>query len=104
MVPIFRGIGLSMNIVNSYVNIYYNMIIAYSLYFLVLSLTTRLPWQSCDPSWSSPNCVDDYRPEVFKLVTCDNVTDSIKCDNGKCISFFTYNGSNSTCDMKNDTA
>ena len=55
MVPIFRGIGLSMNIVNAYTNIYYNMILAYSLYYLVLSLTSQLPWEKCNPSWSSPS-------------------------------------------------
>ncbi len=55
MVPIFRGIGLCMNIVNGYLNIYYNMIIAYSCYFLVLSLTSQLPWEKCNPEWSSPS-------------------------------------------------
>lgn len=54
-VPLFRGIGLSMNIVNFYTNLYYNMIMAYSLYYLVLSFTSKLPWQSCDPSWKSPS-------------------------------------------------
>ena len=42
-----------MNIVNGYLCVYYNMIIAYSLYFLVLSFNSRLPWDKCNPSWSS---------------------------------------------------
>ena len=49
------GIGLSMNIVNAYVNIYYNMIIGYSLYYLVMSFRAELPWAKCNPSWSSPS-------------------------------------------------
>ena len=58
MVPLFRGIGLSMNIVNGYLCIYYNMILAYSIYFLYLTLASipfELPWSKCDPKWSTPS-------------------------------------------------
>ena len=51
MCPLFRGIGFSMNIVNNYVNIYFTMILVYSLYFLVLSFNSVLPWQNCDPNY-----------------------------------------------------
>jgi len=54
MIPIFKGLGLCMNIVNAYLGIYYNMIIAYSLYFLFLSFTSKLPWENCE-EWSSPS-------------------------------------------------
>ena len=37
MSPILSGIGISMNIANTLISIYYNMLIAYSLYYLVLS-------------------------------------------------------------------
>lgn len=60
MVPIFRGIGLSMNIVNFYLVLYYNMIIAYSLYYLVVSFTSKLPWQECNPSWSNPSIIHKF--------------------------------------------
>jgi SNF family Na+-dependent transporter len=55
MVPLFKGVGVSMNIINHYVNIYYIMIIAYSLYYLVLSLNINLPWDKCNPNWASPS-------------------------------------------------
>lgn len=44
-----------MNIINNYVNIYYIMIIGYSLYFIVLSFTELpdLPWQFCREEWES---------------------------------------------------
>ena len=29
------------------------MILAYSLYFIVLSLRSTLPWEKCDPAWAS---------------------------------------------------
>ena len=52
MSPIFRGIGFSVNIVNNYVNVYFTMILAYSLYFLFMSLRSELPWQKCNPNWT----------------------------------------------------
>jgi hypothetical protein len=44
-----------MNIANGYLVIYYNMIIAYSLYFLIISFTSKLPWETCNPKWASPS-------------------------------------------------
>jgi hypothetical protein len=55
-----------MNIVNGYLNVYYNMIIAYSLYFLVLSFTSRLPWESCNAKWSSES--KDYTINIKLLL------------------------------------
>ncbi|RNA03671.1 sodium- and chloride-dependent neutral and basic amino acid transporter B(0+) [Brachionus plicatilis] len=97
MVPIFRGIGLSMNIVNFYLVLYYNMIIAYSLYYLVVSLTSKLPWEECNPAWSSPNCVDDYSQQNFRLVTCDDSNNTLRCDNGQCFNITSLTGSIANC-------
>lgn len=55
MVPLFKGVGLSMNILNSNSNTYYVMVIAYSLYYLAISFNWKLPWEKCDPSWASPS-------------------------------------------------
>ncbi len=55
MVRIGRGIGFSMNVANSFLIMFYNMIIAYSLYFLIMSFTSELPWQKCNPKWASPS-------------------------------------------------
>jgi SNF family Na+-dependent transporter len=51
----WSGVGISMNLINNYVNIYYIMIIGYSLYYLVLSLNSELPWAKCNPEWRSPS-------------------------------------------------
>ena len=42
-----------MIVVSGLVGIYYNMIIAWAMYYLFASFTTDLPWESCDPSWAS---------------------------------------------------
>ena len=44
---LLTGIGIAMNFSNAYVCIYYNLIIGYALYYLVLSFTffgTPLPF------------------------------------------------------------
>ena len=40
-----------MVIVSALVCIYYNMIIAYTLYYLFASFTTDLPWAECKEEW-----------------------------------------------------
>lgn len=55
MAPIFKGLGISMNIISFYFCLYYNMIIAYSLYYLFYSFDTKLPWSKCDWAWASPS-------------------------------------------------
>ena len=50
---VYLGVGIAMNFSNAYVCIYYNLIIAYALYYLVLSFTSNLPWAKCNPSWAS---------------------------------------------------
>ncbi|MEQ2158740.1 Sodium-dependent noradrenaline transporter, partial [Goodea atripinnis] len=41
-----------------YVGFYYNVIIAWSLYYLFSSMTRELPWLKCGNSWNSMNCTD----------------------------------------------
>ncbi|XP_041946295.1 sodium- and chloride-dependent neutral and basic amino acid transporter B(0+) [Alosa sapidissima] len=53
-VPILQGVGITMVIVSTLVSIYYNVIIAYSLFYLFASFQYPLPW-SC-ASWYGENC------------------------------------------------
>jgi len=44
-----------------YVAFYYNVIIAWSMSFLVASLTTQLPWTTCNNDWNTPACtINNY--------------------------------------------
>lgn len=85
MVPLFKGVGVSMNWINNYNTAYYIMIIAYSLYYMAVSLNTQLPWEKCNPQWSSVNCVDDFRPAVFNFTECrSDRYEYLKCADGIC--------------------
>ncbi|XP_023695479.2 sodium-dependent noradrenaline transporter-like isoform X1 [Paramormyrops kingsleyae] len=56
--PMFKGVGYTVIAIALYVGFYYNVIIAWSLYYLFSSLTNELPWLRCGNSWNSPRCTD----------------------------------------------
>lgn len=56
--PFFQGVGWAMFIVSVLICIYYNMIIAYTLYYLFASFRAMLPWAQCG-DWSSAACTND---------------------------------------------
>ncbi|XP_023688147.1 sodium- and chloride-dependent neutral and basic amino acid transporter B(0+) [Paramormyrops kingsleyae] len=54
-VPIMQGVGITMVLVSSLVAIYYNVIIAYSIYYMFASFQSPLPWSNY-AIWSDENC------------------------------------------------
>ncbi|XP_029287939.1 sodium- and chloride-dependent neutral and basic amino acid transporter B(0+) [Cottoperca gobio] len=54
-VPILQGVGIAMVMVTLIVSVYYNVIIAYSLYYMFASFQSPLPWSSC-LSLADSNC------------------------------------------------
>ncbi|XP_053113918.1 sodium- and chloride-dependent betaine transporter [Hemicordylus capensis] len=56
--PIFEGIGYASQVIESYLNIYYIIILSWALFYLFNSFTAVLPWASCDNTWNSDNCVN----------------------------------------------
>uniref|UniRef100_A0A8D2JBU4 Transporter n=1 Tax=Varanus komodoensis TaxID=61221 RepID=A0A8D2JBU4_VARKO len=58
--PLFKGVGMATILIVSLVAIYYNMIIAYVLFYLFASLTKTLPWQYCGNWWNTNRCLDHH--------------------------------------------
>lgn len=56
LVPLFKGVGICQCLISFYVSFYYNVIIAWSVYYLFSSFTSQLPWTTCDNSWNTPYC------------------------------------------------
>ena len=52
------GIGFGICIIASYVAMYYNTIISWSLYFLFSSFAHEVPWATCGHPWNTENCSD----------------------------------------------
>ncbi|XP_017731278.1 PREDICTED: sodium-dependent proline transporter isoform X4 [Rhinopithecus bieti] len=56
--PLFKGAGAAMLLIVGLVAIYYNMIIAYVLFYLFASLTSDLPWEHCGNWWNTELCLE----------------------------------------------
>ena len=57
----FAGVGYAMVLVSGLVCIYYNVILAWAFYYIVMSFTTgTLPWATCDNWWNTPGCVERH--------------------------------------------
>ncbi|XP_032075566.1 sodium-dependent proline transporter-like [Thamnophis elegans] len=53
--PLLKGIGVGMLVVSSLVSLYYNVIIAWTFYYLSMSFQSPLPW-SCQAPHNRPLC------------------------------------------------
>ncbi|XP_037108727.1 sodium- and chloride-dependent neutral and basic amino acid transporter B(0+) isoform X1 [Syngnathus acus] len=56
-VPILQGAGIAMVILTFILSIYYNVIMAYSVYYMFASFQSPLPWFDCF-SWTNSSCSD----------------------------------------------
>ncbi|XP_075228964.1 sodium-dependent proline transporter-like [Lycorma delicatula] len=50
--PIAKGVGCAMVMVSMIVCIYYNVIMSYTVFYMVSSFAAEVPWSKCDPSWA----------------------------------------------------
>lgn len=55
------GVGIGMVIVSGLVCVYYNVIVAWTIYYLFMSFRAVLPWSTCGNWWNTENCVDVER-------------------------------------------
>ncbi|KAK6165404.1 hypothetical protein SNE40_022337 [Patella caerulea] len=46
--PAFKGIGMALILSTLILSVYYNVVIAWALYYLFASLTNKLPWEDCN--------------------------------------------------------
>jgi hypothetical protein len=51
MIPVL-GVGCAMVTVSLIVCIYYNVIMSYTVFYMVSSFASEVPWSKCDPSWA----------------------------------------------------
>ncbi|XP_068738298.1 sodium- and chloride-dependent taurine transporter-like [Montipora capricornis] len=56
--PLFRGIGYAGVVIVQYLNIYYIVILAWALFYMFASFTSKLPWSHCNNPWNTPRCFD----------------------------------------------
>ncbi|CAL1274531.1 unnamed protein product [Larinioides sclopetarius] len=54
--PLFKGVGYCCVLVSWYVSFYYNVIIAWTLYYMFISFSSELPWIRCNNPWNTERC------------------------------------------------
>ncbi|XP_046859527.1 sodium- and chloride-dependent glycine transporter 1-like isoform X2 [Xenia sp. Carnegie-2017] len=71
-----KGVGMAMMMISFLVSIYYNVIICWSIVYLVSSFAKDVPWKDCDPKWASTRCsnVTTRRNVNNRLKNCVNGT------------------------------
>ncbi|XP_058828909.1 sodium- and chloride-dependent glycine transporter 2-like [Topomyia yanbarensis] len=54
--PLLQGLGLGMVLVAGIVMLYYNVILAWTLFYMLASFEEPLPWKGCNHDWTSMLC------------------------------------------------
>ena len=54
------GIGYGMVLISGIVCVYYNIIITWTIYYLIKSCSPVLPWSTCNNPWNTPACVSQH--------------------------------------------
>lgn len=71
LVPIFKGIGYASMIMIGLCNIYYIVLIAWTLYYFVISFHYNLPWTEC---YGNPFCIDKNWKNLTDTLAERNLT------------------------------
>ncbi|XP_048778053.1 sodium- and chloride-dependent glycine transporter 2-like [Ostrea edulis] len=88
--PLFQGVGWAMFVVSVFICIYYNMIIAYTLYYLFASLAANLPWAECG-EWATEACSTDIKVKMLKCQRYNNTWCDNQCVNSTAVDFSSMN-------------
>ncbi|XP_071959385.1 sodium-dependent noradrenaline transporter-like [Antedon mediterranea] len=54
--PLFEGVGWAVVLIAFYVAFYYNVIIGWSIFYLIASFSKDLPWIGCHHDWNTDMC------------------------------------------------
>jgi solute carrier family 6 amino acid transporter-like protein 5/7/9/14 len=81
VVPMLQGIGVCSLLIAGFISLYYNVLICYSLIYLISSFFPTLPWTECDNSWNNEKCCipsieKDLNGTIFNRTFCSNMTES----------------------------
>ncbi|KAF7989287.1 hypothetical protein HCN44_007961 [Aphidius gifuensis] len=58
--PLFKGIGYAAAVMSCWMNVYYIVILAWAIFYCIISMQSPLPWGSCNNYWNTKYCVSPY--------------------------------------------
>ncbi|XP_067649777.1 sodium- and chloride-dependent glycine transporter 1-like [Haliotis asinina] len=56
--PLFKGVGIGAVVLSSIFTSYYNLYLAWPIYYMVKSCSSVLPWTTCGNTWNTDLCVE----------------------------------------------
>lgn len=56
--PLFEGIGFATQVIEAHLNVFYIIVLAWSIFYLFNCFTTELPWATCGHYWNTENCLE----------------------------------------------
>ena len=60
-----------------YINIYYTVILGWSLFYMFASFRSTLPWSHCGNEWNTPNCVDNHQRQNLIQQSVNNTVRNV---------------------------
>lgn len=54
--PMFEGVGIASQVIVTYLNIYYIVVLAWGIFYLFSSFQSPLPWSTCGNWWNTKDC------------------------------------------------
>ena len=73
------GIGWAMFFVSLISCCYYNMLVAYSFFYMFASFASDVPWRDCDNTWNTAGQFLYNYQALFTRTDTEPITDNIKC-------------------------
>ncbi|KAH0561633.1 sodium- and chloride-dependent GABA transporter 1-like [Cotesia glomerata] len=72
--PILQGVGYATMTIVFFLDVYYCIIIAWTLFYLISTFArlTKLPWSSCDNWWNTDDCFDASNGTDLKKFTASH--------------------------------
>ncbi|KRX15413.1 Sodium- and chloride-dependent GABA transporter 1, partial [Trichinella nelsoni] len=61
--PLFSGLGYVMILTSFLTSLYYNVVIAWAIYYFAASFSSQLPWKTCNNPWNTIACYDKSMDE-----------------------------------------
>lgn len=65
--PVFKGIGYASAVMAYLCNLYYIVLLAWSLYYMYSSFAYELPWASCANWWNTADCMTPAESLLHKV-------------------------------------
>ncbi|XP_011880464.1 PREDICTED: sodium- and chloride-dependent GABA transporter 1-like [Vollenhovia emeryi] len=81
--PLLQGVGYATMTIVFFLDIYYCIIIAWTLFYLISTIVNlpRVPWNGCENWWNTEDCYDANRESMsmHSKINCSNFAENTTC-------------------------